>query len=400
MNKRYAPAIVLLCACSAAYAGSFEQLRLAAPSADVPQVPVTAPEALQAQAGQCSRFPTGAHEYFNTALIFNVGENDKGGDYYPFAGKPDGRTDECGNPVGTLLAGMGSEGGHPNLFANGGDPERIWKEALKSYRELDFPSAYYSIGQICHLTQDQAVPVHAANINHVITLGDRFEKSIKKNLSLFEKIKGQITALALPDLPPYGYYQALQDDTRAHLAEWTNPATGKPYWPAASGAPAPGSDATRGPWSHYSDDKDSYDVNARPDIMSRQVLMAAAYTAGVLKSAAALLPPAAGSVQALRASEDRRSQVDILFKVFDNRPGRIDILVERPLYGTSRTSHVHVQSDGENVPSGMAGVRLPELPAAVKGEDKLLITLTDADGNSTRLEAEVSYQEPYNPYGR
>jgi hypothetical protein len=289
---------------------------------------------------------------------------------------------------------MTSESGHPNLFANGGDTQRIWGEALKAYNNLSFQEAYYDIGLIAHLTQDQAVPAHAANINHVITFGDNFEKAIKKDKDVFAKVRAQVANIAIPDLEPWQYYQALQDDTRRQLPGWIDPNTKTMYWPPAPDAPALGKDSTKGPWSHYSNGKDTYDLAVSPQIMERQVLMASAYTAGVLKAAAKRLPPVGTNAQAQRREKDPKSAVDVMFDIFDNRKGEVQLTIARPLYGTSEKRTMSVVSGGDSLPAGRFAMSLPAVPAAIKGKDVIVVTATDADGNSSSFQFKVYYSEP------
>lgn len=389
-----------LSAARAAESLSFSQLAAAAPEQAAAAVP--APETGYADTGVTCRWPTGTHGYFDTAQVLGIKDDDVTNDYYPFAGKVEvqlnsgdsnGNTETLG-----LKGGMTSESGHPNLFANGGDTKKIWAEALKDYRDQDFPRAYYEIGLIAHLTQDQAVPAHAANINHVVTLGDNFEKSIKKDLSLFGKVRTRVQAMLLPDMEPWQYYQALQDDTRRQLPGWVDPASKTMYWPPATDAPPLGQDSTRGPWSHYSNGKDTYDLNVSPQIMERQVLMASAYTAGVLRAAARRLPPVIGDAGALRREKDQKSAVDISFNVFDNRKGDIALTIARPLYGTSETGRMRVVSGGQSLPAGRFSLALPALPAAIKGKDVIVVTATDEDGNSASYQFSVDYNEPIDPY--
>jgi len=385
----------LLCAFhGAASAQSLSFAQLSEAQVSLEALP-PAPEAQCAPADAPFRFSTASHVYFNTALILGIKADDASGDYYPFAGGAPGKTDENGSPADMgLLSGMGSESGHPSFFANGGDTRATWDKALKRYRALDFAQAYELIGLVCHLTQDQAVPAHAANINHVITFGDRFEKTIKKDLSLFEKLRGRVQALALPSLAPYEYYQVLQDDTRAHLAGWKNPGTGAMYWPPAQDAPPPGQDSTKGPWSHYSNGEDTYDIGVSPEIMDRQMLQAAVYTSGVLKSAAKLLPPVLGGLRALRTGSDHKSAVDLSFEVYDNRRGEILVAIERPLYGYYEKRTVKVVSDGRTVPSASVSLRLPALKEALKGKDLVLVTVSDAEGNASADDTKVIFEEP------
>ena len=386
--------LVPLCAPDLSAAGSSAFSQLSAGSPPVVAAGVPAPAFNEAAISGAYRYATSAHAYFDTAEILNIHEDDSGNDYYPFAGSTS-RIDDDGQWLRDgLTVGMTSEFGHPGLFGNGGDTKRIWEDALADYKKLDFRGAYTKIGIVAHLTQDQAVPAHAANINHVVTFGDNLEKSINKDLSIFEKIRGRIQAMLLPGIEPWQYYQVLQDDTRRHLAGWKDPRTNTPYWPPAADAPQPGQDSTKGPWSHYSAGKDTYDIKESPEIADRQTLMAAVYTAGVLKSAARRLPPVVSDPAALLRERDKRSVVDVSFDVHDNRRGEIEVILERPLYGLKSAAKVRVASGGQSIPSDRFSMALPEPSFAVKGEDLIIITVRDADGNISRSQTEVRYQPP------
>lgn len=392
---------------SAAENLSYSQLSLASGTGlNVPLPTVSAPAAVldpmtpmyARPAALASRWPTSAHGYFDTAQVLGLREDDASNDYYPFAGKVEvqNNTGDSNNQSETLglKGGMTSESGHPSLFANGGDVKRVWEDALKDYRDQDFARAYYKIGLVAHLTQDQAVPAHAANINHVITFGDNFEKAINKNTSLFGKVRDQVRGVALPDMEPWQYYQALQDDTRGQLAGWIDPATKTMYWPPASDAPPLGQDSTRGSWSHYSNKKDTYDFNVSPRIMERQVLMASVYTAGVLRAAARLLPPVSGSFSALRTEDKNGAPVDLRINIYDNRLGDVKIKIERPLYGLVWQEEASLYTSAQSIPSVTFSMQLPALANAVKGKDIIVVTLTDKDGNVSRSEAKVRYDAP------
>lgn len=401
MLKRTAALGFVFAALSAplfAQSSSLCQLYDAAGATPVP--PPQASPAAVPQAAPC-RWPTASHGYFDTALILDIREDDSKNDFYPFAGavpvEIPGADPSANSGTETLglKGGMASEAAHPSMFANGGDPKKYWELALKDYRALDFVRAYYDIGLVAHLTQDQAAPVHVANINHVITFGDKFEKAIKTNLGLFAKLQGKVQAGLIPDAEPYSYYQPLQDDTRAHLAGWTDPGTGLPYWPPAPDAPPAGQDATKGPWSHYQPSGDSYGLARSPQIMDRQMLQAAVYTSAVLKSAARRLPPVAGRLEALKSADEKLAPVDLSFSLYDNRRGEIEVSVSRPLYGFSGKSSLRVVSGGQTVPSAGFSLRLPPPAAWRKGEDLVVVSLKDEDGNVSEYRTKVRFEDPY-----
>lgn len=355
--------------------------------------------AVPAPSADKAMWPTGMHDSFAGISNSNYKASDPYGDYYPFVKESVGMaldnklTDPIyGDTPGLgLLGGMGSEIGHPSLFANGGNPKYFWELALKSFRHGYFAAAYSCVGVMAHLTQDQAIPVHAANINHVITLGDKFEGRAKKNIAMLEKVSPDAENITLPEMLPYEYYQVLQDDTRRHLELWVNPETNKPYWEAAPDAPPLGQDATKGPWSHYSDKKDTYNIALSPEIMQRQMLMAAVYTREVVRAAAKLMPPAIGHLKAVRSSKrDTKSAVNVSFDVHDNRRGQVKVTIERPLYGKSESAAVEMKSSRSDVPVGRFAMQYAALASEAGGKDVVVVTAQDGDGNVTREEVEVS----------
>ncbi len=209
-----------------------------------------------------------------------------------------------------IKEGSNDESGHFNSVKNGGETKALWfgKEAffkggvMRNYEQFKFEEAYEKLGVLCHLTQDQAAPVHAANIKHGIS--DSFEGFYGNDVRIG-------AAWDNGEMEPYNYYQAVQDETRSKLPGWTDPATGRPYWVAAFDAPPLGRDVTSGPWGHYGGYKNrdlyaappkragSQDmgnnntawVSARPEIRSRQLAVAGAVTVSVLQSASKRLPP-------------------------------------------------------------------------------------------------------------
>ncbi len=286
-----------------------------------------------------------------------------------------------------LLTGSNDESAHlPDAkINNGGKPEELWAGkapytlggVLWNYEHFKFPEAYAKLGTICHLTQDQAVPTHAANIRH--STNDGFEGYAADG----NKVK--ITASRDDgEMAPYEYYQDLQDDTRRHLASWVNPRTGKPYWVPAANAPRLGEDATFGPWGSYGKDGDAYthtdsanadggnsntQVTDSPEIRARQLAMAGAATAGVLKSASRRLPPL---VSGLTVTASGKSAA-VKFTVLDNRS-------RYAVYSLT------LYRDGEergNPQAGKVDLSDPASPELMlKGEVKTTLDLSDlAPGN-------------------
>ena len=313
-----------------------------------------------------------------------------------------GQFPDIGRFNAALLQGANDETGHPDKTANGGKPRDIWfgtgtetaGGVLLNYEQFKFSQAYAKLGLLCHLTQDQAVPAHAANILHGVS--ESFEGYAAKGN------KVEIRAAADGSLEPYAYYQELQDATRRSLSSWVNPSTGKPYWVPAPDAPRLGQDATYGPRGSYGGGTDAYAarpvfqdentsiVTDSPEIRSRQLAVSASGTMNVLASASKKLPPLVSGL-ALSAREARAGEVVTLsFTLQDNRSRKVIFMVS-------------IYKDGELqgvIKKGEAGLAEPQSPdmmlnakvfvaLTIDGETLpagryvLDVRATDTDGNTT-----------------
>jgi len=261
---------------------------------------------------------------------------------------------------------------------------------LKNYEQFVSSIAYENIGVICHLTQDMAVPTHAANINHGLFVHNDAFEGYKKDDEI------TVAAGARGELEPYDYYQLLQDDTRSKLPGWTDPATGKPYWTEPANRVPPGRDATFGPRGHYGGaaDADTYatkDVSASPEIHKQQFAAAAYATVEVVKAASRRLPPLVYNLK-IEDNELKPGQSSPLeFGALDNSAGKVKCVLS-------------VYKDGALVGimnQGMLGMvsprswRMPYYSNHVKiqwtgmadgkvlppGKYVLEVALTDGDGN-------------------
>ena len=301
-----------------------------------------------------------------------------------------------------LLTGSNDESGHPDRTHNGGRPEELWKGdtpeslggVIQNYRHFKFAEAYARLGTICHLTQDQAVPAHAANILH--STQEKFEAySADGNKVKIEASRDN------GEMEPYAYYQDLQDDTRKHLASWVHPKTKVPYWTPAGNAPPLGQDATYGPRGRYgangrdvysetksndsmSDEGGGPQVTLSPEIRVRQLGMAGAATAGALRSASKRLPPL---VSGLSVTPGGKSAA-VKFTIFENRSRKVSYSVSLSRDGKA----------ARQVLTGEAGLLDPAAPdLMLKGEVNAALDLsalgsgnymvdvrvTDEDGNVT-----------------
>jgi hypothetical protein len=300
-----------------------------------------------------------------------------------------------------LLPGANDETGHPDKTANGGPVKEIWLGntpfskggVLSNYEHFKFPEAYSRLGTLCHLTQDQAVPAHAANILHSVS------ESFEGYSSDGNKVKIE-TSRYNEGLEPYAYYQDLQDETRSRLASWKNPATGLPYWLPAADAPRMGQDATYGSRGQYGGGRDAYawqnnnstdggnsggnQITASPEIRARQLAIAGATTVAVLKSASKHLPPL---VSDLTVTLNGRTAL-VSFTALDNRSRGLEYSIAvykdgarqgTPLMGMSALNNP--AAPALMLTAGIAAtINLSYLPA---GDYTLDVRLTDTDGNVT-----------------
>lgn len=251
--------------------------------------------------------------------------------------------------------GSTSEAGHEKIHNGGGKLKDWWDGAdgrdtlkggvLPNYTKLDIQDAYLNIGRMCHLTQDQAVPAHAAHIPHSIVLNlppDGVEKYTGKNHDF-----GPLPEVA-PDKQPYEYYQVLQDETKSHFAEWVSPVTGKPFWAAVSDNLRQ-QDATLGPLGAYGGGADTFLQSAENDarqpgapsareIAARQLGMAAGYTKALIESASRRLPPLVAGFSVYPNVAAPGAKVQFAFTALENRTRHLKYAVTlTPRGGEPRT---------------------------------------------------------------
>ena len=310
----------------------------------------------------------------------------------------------------TLIAGANCEAGHVNSKANGGKVKDYWfgieprtgGGVLRNYEQFSFTDAYFKLGMVIHLTQDQAVPTHAANILH--SFNDSFEGYFSSQNNV------RITEVADGAMEPYVYYQALQDDTRGRLAGWVSPKTGNPYWVPAADAPRMGVDATEGSWGRYGPDGDVYTVRKKgpaatdtdqivtlnPEIRLQRLAAAGVATVNVYKSASKRLPPLVANLSVstltFNSLDGLRIGYAIHFNVYENRSPRVTYKVsvykDGELLGIAARGKAALGKANQNdimysaqILSGWAGtadsLRLPT------GNYVLDVRVTDEDGNTT-----------------
>lgn len=312
-----------------------------------------------------------------------------------------------------LKSASNDETGHLSSELNGGPVKEIWfgntpfskGGVLANYTQFKFKEAYQRLGTLCHLTQDQSVPVHVANISHGI--GDSFENAPNSEVYIRARRDNG-------DRQPYEYYQILQDETRSKLAGWTDPSTGLPYWELAADAPPPGQDVTYGPWGHYGGKKnrDTYSFQAsrddnygggggntewtslRPEIRLQQLDISGSVTVSVLESASKRLPPLVQNLSISTVSWPGRAESGfaVRFNVYDNRtPGvlyTMQVYKDGELLGQAMqgAATLFPPKDGEMMFSGSitaawaGALNFERLP---KGTYTVDLRVTDEDDNTT-----------------
>ena len=110
---------------------------------------------------------------------------------------------------------------------DGGPFDRWLEKILDRYKNKKFSETYQEIGYLVHLTEDQAVPTHAANISHGYF--DHFEYSATAytptaaNLGITQLNVSAFGALV-------DAYQQTLSNARNKLPFYTDPKLNVPYW--------------------------------------------------------------------------------------------------------------------------------------------------------------------------
>lgn len=306
-----------------------------------------------------------------------------------------------------LNKGCKSEAPHIDGRYNGGNTESWWRDlSLKSYRASNFSQAYKQLGEVAHLTQDQAVPAHAANIKHGFWYLHFDDLESYSDQHYINSNPGSGYSFA----EPYMYYQPLQNVTRGFLSSWIKPSTGEQYWVPAPNAPldATGGDRSGGeaPWGYYGGSSvDNGDVYLSlllqvesPQISNDQINRAISYTAGVFAAASRKLPPLIKNLDILPSTSispqiDITNGTQISFQIFENRkkPVKIFITVDS-LTGQGiidsfyRTGKPYDLSTGTSLPwEGNFTVTwdglLEDGTYPADGQHTLFVQVQDEDGN-------------------
>ena len=305
-----------------------------------------------------------------------------------------------------LREGANDESWHTVDSPNGGKPKDIWLGAktedaggvLGNYAAFDLEHAYRRIGSICHLTEDQASPPHAANVQH--GLFDRFETAAGDYSAPLYNMPADAGAKE-----PYVYYQETQDATRRLLSSWVNPETKRPYWveDPDSGVKL-GQDATFGVFGGYGGGEDSFPVTHSESrilaIIDGQFQLAAKATLNIIIAASKRLPPLVSDLTAVNTG----GGVEISFNAGDNRSTQIKYQVG--VYQHSQLLGLIKENVIELVRPGAYGLPLGGRVSLVwdgtvqghklaAGDYMVQVILTDSDNNSTPDSVNVD-KSPFN----
>lgn len=304
----------------------------------------------------------------------------------------------------SLISGSSSESGHPSMSANGGKPGEIWLGTkwdthggvLRNWVQFNSSDAYKNIGRICHLTEDMAVPTHAANIPHGLFVhNDSFEGyNTDPSITVPDGADG--------NLEPYAYYQLLQDETRKMLPTWVNPATGAQYWVEAPNSVPMGQDNTMGPKGHYGGPggADEYanneDISASPGIHYRQLSQAALATVNVIKAASRKLPPLVYELSIKSEQLKVGETSEITFGALDNNSRQLGLVIsvykdgalvgemDRGVIALLDPRNREAPYFSRHMKMMWSGV--VDFKALPPGKYELEVALTDEDGNTTPAE--------------
>ena len=292
-----------------------------------------------------------------------------------------------------LIDGSASERAHEGLHTKGGAPKDWWegkREAthggvLTNYRMLMFKNAYKNLGRVAHITEDQAVPSHVANIPHDVLTPDGLESFAMHNKEIdpLPSIEN--------NLMPYEYYQMLQDETRSGITGWINPSNKKHYWVVSKKALPLGKDNTFGPTGRYGGSNNSFIDSPIPALCRNRLAAAAGYAKALFEAASKKLPPLVMNLKVSPNLAAPGQATKISFTALENRTAKVRyaVILRRK------------DSQAETILAGETGLRAPGKEgylfegnisltwagalsgkAAAEGSYSLEVELTDEDGNT------------------
>ncbi|MDO8803068.1 MAG: hypothetical protein Q7R35_01435, partial [Elusimicrobiota bacterium] len=242
---------------------------------------------------------------------------------------------------------------------NGGDFIKWWNYSDHKYKKRNFVgsgyNAYYYIGLMAHLVEDQAVPAHSANIFHLDP-----PDGLEKYAGAASLGPTAVSSKEFGKDPRVYYYmvgdtgKSIIKNTQDKLPFWTSPSnnnqqfwketdfpeiykyTGQGFWPETDLG-----------WGHYGGDggMDIYplenDTTYTKGISQNQLNEAASYTAGMLMAVSQSLPPLISTFSITSATVNGPAGAQINFTLLENRlPAvKIDLFVVVP--GTTQPIITH-----------------------------------------------------------
>lgn len=278
-----------------------------------------------------------------------------------------------------------------DALANGGPIEDWWDSALAEYKQGNFDSgdwsAYYYIGLMLHLTEDQGVPAHAYNIQHGADgfPMDNLEEYVYTNYS------PTVSGIQLEANPGDNYADLMNATQNA-----TSDISWRLYW--NEGIPfgyygGPGELDVFPRFSNYASDEE--------DGITRTVLgMAVDYTAGTLVSVSESLPPIIQNLEVSGTEScsgvlalNSQNSVLISFDILENRQNNVKVFISFNGEAISQefsTGSSFVLSSGVDLPwEGTFSVSwngtLSDGQMANDGQYMLSVQVEDADGNMSSV---------------
>lgn len=285
-----------------------------------------------------------------------------------------------------IINGGNSEKGHTDAdgkeskSANGGNVKNIWDFKTKEfYYQKNFSQSYFHLGQIAHLTQDQAVPAHSANIFHaweipLIGLPSRYDDLEKYSYWHVEPTADYVKYY-IGKKPLAYYYDEVEGtqysiikQTQDKLSEWKYPEDGKikdwiglNFWlETKNSLPEykyigqaflgnPDNTSMLGGWGRYGgpinksnpDGTDMYEYEiewyyperrkvlycSSPTIAQSQMNEAVAHTSGLLMAVSKSLPPIVTALNISNPNIELGQTVNINFKIMENRTPEASVYI-------------------------------------------------------------------------
>ncbi|MFH0875828.1 MAG: hypothetical protein V1859_07865, partial [archaeon] len=271
-----------------------------------------------------------------------------------------------------------------NSLANGGPIGDWWDKAQEEYKKGNFASgdwsAYYYVGLMMHLIEDQGVPAHAYDIPHG-TLGHMDNMEQLAYYNYVPNITGIVNANS-----PISNYSSMQSYTLSATSNnyW------RQYWNQGNYGWENGTDVFPTTWESAGESERN---------LTRQLLgMAVGYTAGALVAVSKSLPPLIKDLTISGSPSDSpgintQTGNQISFMISENRKPNVKIFITvdspsgQPIisseYGTGKSFDL---SSGTDLPyEGTHSVnwdgKLANGQYPSDGQHTLYVRVQDDDGN-------------------